>query len=101
MTGKRTNQYEVDPGSPANSDNRDGAHDEKLLGADKAKVAQTRTDEHKSMIPQRGKNPALEALQARREAQRAEQAPPAQGEAPAPSEQRDEDERAVDAERTE
>ena len=71
MTGKRTNQYEIDPGSPANTDDRDGAHDEKLRSADKAKVAKTRTDEHASMIPQRGKNPALAELQAKREAQRA------------------------------
>ena len=64
MTGKRSNQYDVDPGSPANSDNNDGAHDPNLKAADKARVAKTRTDERASMIPQRGKNPALAELQA-------------------------------------
>ena len=53
MTGKRGNQYEVDPSSPADTDNRDGAHDQHLKDADKARVAKTRTDERESLIPQR------------------------------------------------
>ena len=92
MTGKRGNQYEVDPGSPADTDNRDGAHDQNLKAADKARVAKTRIDERDNLIPQRGKNPALADLQARREAQRAAQAP-AGGDAEPRFEVRDDAER--------
>lgn len=73
MTGQRSNQYKVDPGefSAPTDENPPDAH---LHDADKQKVAQTRTDDHESMIPRRGENPALADLRARREAARAAQA---------------------------
>ena len=70
MTGQRSNQYKVDPGefSAPTDENPPDAH---LHDVEKTKVKQTATDEHDSMIPRRGENPALADLRARREAARA------------------------------
>ena len=73
MAGRKSDQDNVNPGQ-FSAPNDDNSADPHLHNAQKSEYKQTLTDEHESMIPRRGENPALADLRARREAARAAQA---------------------------
>ena len=72
MGGKRPDQYQIDPGEAGATDYKTRDEDQGTHQQDVQKFAQSQTDKRESMIPKGGKNPALEALQAKREEKRAQ-----------------------------
>lgn len=79
MGGKRPDQHNIAPGETLSTDYKTRVEDEGILEEDKQAYQETKKQDRESMIPRRGKNPALEALQAKRE-EAAEQAAEQAGE---------------------
>ena len=73
MGGKRPDQYQIDPGEAGATDYKTRDEDPGIHEQDKQLVKKTDAHDKDVLIPKRGKNPALEALQAKR-AEAAEQA---------------------------
>lgn len=67
MGGKRPDQYNISPGETQSTDYKNRSEDEGILEQSKQAYQETRKHDRETMIPHRGKNPALEALQAKRE----------------------------------
>ena len=76
MGGKRPDQYNIDPGETLATDYKTIDEDRGVRQQDIQEVSLTekKDREHGSFIPHGGKNPALEALQHKREELRAQKA---------------------------